>query len=117
MSNYNLQHDLCACRPYTCYSNRLRSFQEYPKNAFMDPRNLAYYGFWYSGTKDLVFCHDCHAKIADWEPSDCAFSEHKRISPNCRFISKFKSCNKKVNVTNISSEDFIDCKKEVIDHK
>ena len=106
MSNYHRKQDICACKQYTCYENRLRSFAEYPKNAFMDPRNLAFYGFWYSGTKDLVFCHYCRAKIGDWEPSDCAFLEHKRISPCCPFILKFKPCNEKVNV----SQDFIDCK-------
>ena len=117
MSTYQRKQDICACKQYTCYQNRLRSFAEYPKKSFMDPRNLAYYGFWYSGTEDLVYCHDCNAKIGGWEPSDCALLEHTRISPSCRFILKFKPCNEKLIVNKIFSEDFIDCKTQVIDHK
>ncbi|NXG79696.1 XIAP ligase, partial [Baryphthengus martii] len=65
---------------------RLTSFHNWPLNSPLTPEELASAGFYYTGVSDQVACFCCGGKLKQWEPSDRAWSEHKRHFPNCLFV-------------------------------
>ncbi|NXY49030.1 XIAP ligase, partial [Ceuthmochares aereus] len=70
------------CREET----RLKSFQDWPPDSQLTPKELANAGFYYTGVGDQVACFCCGGKLKKWEPSDRAWSEHKRHFPKCFFV-------------------------------
>ncbi|NWI59636.1 XIAP ligase, partial [Calyptomena viridis] len=65
---------------------RLKSFHNWPLNGQLTPKELANAGFYYTGVGDQVACFCCGGKLKNWEPSDRAWSEHKRHFPKCLFV-------------------------------
>ncbi|NXG13353.1 XIAP ligase, partial [Grallaria varia] len=65
---------------------RLKSFHNWPLNDQLTPKELANAGFYYTGVGDQVSCFCCGGKLKNWEPSDRAWSEHKRHFPKCLFV-------------------------------
>ncbi|NXD80032.1 XIAP ligase, partial [Halcyon senegalensis] len=65
---------------------RLMSFHNWPLNSPLTPKELANAGFYYTGVCDQVACFCCGGKLKQWEPSDRAWSEHKRHFPSCLFV-------------------------------
>lgn len=65
---------------------RLKSFHSWPLNSQLTPKELANAGFYYTGVDDQVVCFCCGGKLKKWEPSDRAWSEHKRHFPKCFFV-------------------------------
>ncbi|XP_052669604.1 E3 ubiquitin-protein ligase XIAP isoform X1 [Harpia harpyja] len=65
---------------------RLKSFHSWPLNSQLTPKELANAGFYYTGVDDQVACFCCGGKLKKWEPSDRAWSEHKRHFPKCFFV-------------------------------
>ncbi|NXS09261.1 XIAP ligase, partial [Neodrepanis coruscans] len=65
---------------------RLKSFHNWPLNGQLTPKELATAGFYYTGLGDQVACFCCGGKLKNWEPSDRAWSEHKRHFPKCLFV-------------------------------
>ncbi|NXG57432.1 XIAP ligase, partial [Hemiprocne comata] len=65
---------------------RLKSFYNWPLNGQLTPKELANAGFYYTGVGDQVACFCCGGKLKQWEPSDIAWSEHKRHFPKCFFV-------------------------------
>ncbi|NXW06124.1 XIAP ligase, partial [Fregetta grallaria] len=65
---------------------RLKSFHNWPLNDQLTPKELANAGFYYTGVGDQVACFCCGGKLKKWEPSDRAWSEHKRHFPKCFFV-------------------------------
>ncbi|XP_071613459.1 E3 ubiquitin-protein ligase XIAP isoform X2 [Heliangelus exortis] len=65
---------------------RLKSFYNWPLNGHLKPKELANAGFYYTGVEDQVACFCCGGKLKQWEPSDRAWSEHKRHFPKCFFV-------------------------------
>ncbi|NXE73908.1 XIAP ligase, partial [Cochlearius cochlearius] len=65
---------------------RLKSFHNWPLNSQLPPKELANAGFYYTGVGDQVACFCCGGKLQNWEPSDRAWSEHKRHFPKCFFV-------------------------------
>ncbi|PKK26775.1 E3 ubiquitin-protein ligase XIAP isoform X2 [Columba livia] len=65
---------------------RLKSFHSWPLNGQLTPKELASAGFYYTGVGDQVACFCCGGKLKQWEPSDRAWSEHKRHFPKCFFV-------------------------------
>ncbi|NXS92879.1 XIAP ligase, partial [Jacana jacana] len=65
---------------------RLKSFHNWPLNSQLTPNELANAGFYYTGVGDQVACFCCGGKLKHWEPSDRAWSEHKRHFPKCFFV-------------------------------
>ncbi|KAJ7310497.1 hypothetical protein JRQ81_007419 [Phrynocephalus forsythii] len=65
---------------------RLRSFQNWPSYAPVAPNDLASAGLYYTGIGDEVECFCCGGKLKNWEPSDQAWSEHRRHFPRCFFV-------------------------------
>ncbi|NXJ35906.1 XIAP ligase, partial [Ciconia maguari] len=65
---------------------RLKSFHNWPLDSQLTPKELANAGFYYTGIGDEVTCFCCGGKLKKWEPSDRAWSEHKRHFPKCFFV-------------------------------
>ncbi|KFP75431.1 E3 ubiquitin-protein ligase XIAP, partial [Apaloderma vittatum] len=65
---------------------RLKSFHSWPFSGQLTPKELASAGFYYTGVGDQVVCFCCGGKLSKWEPSDRAWSEHKRHFPKCLFV-------------------------------
>ncbi|KAM6124821.1 E3 ubiquitin-protein ligase XIAP isoform 1-T1 [Phoenicopterus ruber ruber] len=65
---------------------RLKSFHNWPLSDQLTPKELANAGLYYTGVGDEVACFCCGGKLKTWEPSDRAWSEHKRHFPKCFFV-------------------------------
>ncbi|XP_038673714.1 baculoviral IAP repeat-containing protein 2 isoform X3 [Scyliorhinus canicula] len=65
---------------------RLQTFQNWPSYCSLIPAELAKAGFYYTGEEDRVECFACSGKLSNWEPGDCATSEHRRHFPSCPFV-------------------------------
>ncbi|NWR27423.1 XIAP ligase, partial [Tachuris rubrigastra] len=65
---------------------RIKSFHNWPLNDQLTPKELANAGFYYTGVGDQVACFCCGGKLKNWEPTDRAWSEHKRHFPKCLFV-------------------------------
>lgn len=72
---------------------RIESFYKWPA-AFIDVRQLAKAGFFYTGVSDIVQCAFCGVKVLDWEAEDDPIKEHERWAGCCKFLkNKTKSGN------------------------
>ena len=72
--------------------NRLETFKYWPLS-FISPKELAKNGFYYIGVRDRVRCHFCRIGLELWQRTDDVMSEHRRTSPDCRFIQGYKTKN------------------------
>jgi hypothetical protein len=66
--------------------DRFNTFKNWPRFSRTSPTKLAMAGFSYCNFSDRVRCFWCNLILKDWEPTDEAWSEHTRWSPNCPFI-------------------------------
>lgn len=71
---------------------RLASFKEWPV-PFINPKDLAAAGFYYTKQSDCVKCFECNTEICKWEVGDDPMIEHERWGGRCRFIRKFPCGN------------------------
>ncbi|CAC5416090.1 unnamed protein product [Mytilus coruscus] len=69
---------------YSDYNARLSSFGNWPKT--QTPVELASAGFFYTGTNDVVKCFSCRVRLGQWEPHENPWMEHKKHSPDCKFV-------------------------------
>jgi len=76
---------------------RLASFNNWPIPC-ISPRELAKYGFYYTGERDLVKCTFCKGIVAGWQEGDLPLNEHRRHFPRCPFLVGY-------NVGNISIDE------------
>lgn len=67
-------------------SVRLNSFQTWPADNVVSANEMAYAGFYYTQLCDYVKCAFCSIEIGGWVAGSDAMSEHKKHSPNCKFI-------------------------------
>ncbi|XP_009887582.1 PREDICTED: E3 ubiquitin-protein ligase XIAP [Charadrius vociferus] len=83
----DMSDNLYPKNPAMCSEEtRLKSFHNWPLNDQLTPKELANAGFYYTGVGDQVACFCCGGKLKNWEPSDRAWSEHKRHFPKCFFV-------------------------------
>ncbi|XP_010081526.1 PREDICTED: E3 ubiquitin-protein ligase XIAP [Pterocles gutturalis] len=83
----DMSDNLFPKNPAMCSEEtRLNSFHNWPLNGQLTPTELANAGFYYTGAGDQVACFCCGGKLKNWEPSDRAWSEHKRHFPKCLFV-------------------------------
>ncbi|XP_061214079.1 E3 ubiquitin-protein ligase XIAP [Neopsephotus bourkii] len=68
--------------------DRLGSFVAFPLGCPVSATALARAGFVYTGEGDKVKCFSCHTTVEGWEPGDSAVQRHKKLSPNCKFITE-----------------------------
>lgn len=76
---------------------RLESFRNWPV-PYMEPSRLAAAGFYFTGEADIVKCFECRIEIYKWLKGDDPMADHKRESPNCRFICRTPCGNVPVDV-------------------
>lgn len=88
-------------------NDRLLTFNEW-NISYIDKYELAKWGFYYIGPKDIVRCYSCHVEIGQWEIGDNVFDEHKKWSPDCNLICN----NTNTILTNTVSEGSIESLRE-----
>jgi hypothetical protein len=83
-------HMHCAWFPhdayYANYERRFLSFKTWPKQLKQQPDELSAAGFYYEGVGDHVYCFFCGKNLYNWESKDNSFLEHKRWSPQCKYL-------------------------------
>uniref|UniRef100_A0A8C5Q918 E3 ubiquitin-protein ligase XIAP n=1 Tax=Leptobrachium leishanense TaxID=445787 RepID=A0A8C5Q918_9ANUR len=65
---------------------RLQTFHNWPNYVRITPKELAAAGLFYAGNDDQVKCFCCGGKLMNWEPSDKAWTEHRKHFPDCFFV-------------------------------
>ena len=68
------------------YSDRIKTFQKWPKQIKQLPKDLARAGFYYTKVGDYVKCFYCGLVLCNWEKSDKVVSEHGRHCNSCKFM-------------------------------
>lgn len=88
---HNKWSELC---PFLMNSeeNRLKTFDNWPHQHLLNPKDLAKSGMFYLGSKDEVQCNFCKIQLHQWDlcDDDIVF-EHYRLSPTCMFLKKHES--------------------------
>jgi hypothetical protein len=96
---FNRPNMYCACTmndstyEMNFEKNRIESFKNFPNN-WMDVKELANFGFYFTGVNDCVKCNFCGIGLHKWEAIDDVFYEHKRWSPNCPLINGMHTGNR-----------------------
>ena len=67
-------------------NNRLNSFKKWPIQMVQRPIDLARSGFYYTTEGDKLTCFLCGISVLNWESTDLPNLEHKKHSPNCKFM-------------------------------
>ena len=68
------------------YSQRFKSFEYWPKQIVQKANQMLPSGFYYTGRGDVVTCFFCGITLKNWGCTDDVDSEHKRHSPDCKFM-------------------------------
>ncbi|KAH8371726.1 hypothetical protein KR093_008727, partial [Drosophila rubida] len=75
---------------------RLRTFDNWPV-LFLDKKDLALTGMFYTNQEDKVKCYFCEVEIGRWERDDHPVLEHQRWSPNCPLLRRRTTNNVPIN--------------------
>lgn len=73
------------------FRNRLNSFKRWPKQMKQRPADLSRSGFYYTEIGDILTCFHCGTSILNWESTDLPDNEHKKHSPNCKYLYMARS--------------------------
>ncbi|XP_060599991.1 uncharacterized protein LOC132753530 [Ruditapes philippinarum] len=65
---------------------RARTFNDRWPHRHLNPGDMARAGFFFTGEEDMTRCFDCDIGLGKWETDDSPFTEHRRLSPECRYI-------------------------------
>ena len=68
------------------YGKRMQTYLRWPKQLKQKSHELCASGFYYTGCADEVRCFYCGIGVHSWEPDDFVPYEHRRWSPNCKFL-------------------------------
>ena len=71
---------------YLFYENRLKTFQNWPRQISPNKYDLAKAGLYYTGEGDIVKCFACGVRLHQWLAKDTALEEHRKWSPQCVFL-------------------------------
>ena len=77
--------------PFNMSMSKLRqcvaTFEErWPKQISQRPYQMIASGFYYTGCGDKVTCFHCGITLRNWESSDDVDAEHKKHSPDCKYL-------------------------------
>ncbi|KAL7733451.1 hypothetical protein ACLKA6_004931 [Drosophila palustris] len=75
---------------------RLRTFDSW-KLVFLDKKDLALTGMFFTNQEDKVKCYFCEVEIGRWERDDHPVNEHLRWSPNCPLLRRRTTNNVPIN--------------------
>ncbi len=65
---------------------RLLSYQNWPEECPVDPRDSAKAGFFFTGKEDIVQCFACFGKLGNFKKGDVPMVEHNRHFPSCPYV-------------------------------
>ncbi|MEE6496962.1 hypothetical protein FKM82_002546 [Ascaphus truei] len=82
-------HDMDTAQEFADENTRMRSFANFPGSCPVSAPALARAGFYYTGDGDRVKCYSCQGVVQGWQYGETAIGKHRKISPNCTFISAF----------------------------
>ena len=68
------------------FSDRMKTFKNWPKQIVQQPKELAQAGFYYIGEGDKVKCFYCGLVLYNWLTCDNPVCEHKQHGFTCKFI-------------------------------
>ncbi|KAF0728263.1 baculoviral IAP repeat-containing protein 3-like, partial [Aphis craccivora] len=68
---------------------RMNTFRDWPVS-FLEPRDMAKAGFFYTGDGDKVVCYKCFKEFDRWEKKDTPMGEHMYHKPTCPFVISYK---------------------------
>ncbi|XP_013070198.2 uncharacterized protein LOC106057518 [Biomphalaria glabrata] len=71
---------------YALTVERLRSFDNWPRDHHIKVNDLVEAGFYYAGFGDCARCFYCGGGLRNWDDQDDVFVEHARWFPKCGFI-------------------------------
>lgn len=71
---------------YESLDTRIQSFENWPSESPILPKNLAEAGFFYTNERDKVQCFFCGLYAECWEPNDDVYVEHCRLNPKCSYM-------------------------------
>ncbi|XP_050075193.1 death-associated inhibitor of apoptosis 1-like [Anopheles maculipalpis] len=72
--------------------DRLRTFESWPL-AYIQPSDLARWGFYYVRRDDVVRCYFCKIELGSWEETDVVPQEHLKWSRHCPLMTKHPTTN------------------------
>lgn len=81
---------------YRLPSDRLKTFDSWPKGMKQKPQDLCDAGFFYAkefvGEEDATVCYACGLDVVDWEPEDNPWVEHNKLrTEECSHLKLNKS--------------------------
>ncbi|KAH8395283.1 hypothetical protein KR222_008192, partial [Zaprionus bogoriensis] len=76
---------------------RLRTYDNNWPLDWLDKRELAMTGMFYTNQDDKVKCYFCEVEIGRWERTDQPVPEHLRWSPNCPLLRRRTTNNLPIN--------------------
>lgn len=77
-------------------TDRLKTFANW-NIPYINPKDLALFGFYYIGPYDMVKCHFCGVEIGHWEEGDNVLIDHRKWYPSCRLILGLNTCNEPIS--------------------
>ncbi|GFT45512.1 hypothetical protein NPIL_499721 [Nephila pilipes] len=77
--------------------NRFNSFTDRWPLSYVNPKELAEYGFFYLQSEDQVQCAFCGIVIDDWNVGDKPLKEHIKKVPKCPFLLSLNTGNVPMN--------------------
>lgn len=75
---------------YTCYNDRLKSFEHWDIDKPQTKEELAEAGFFYTGTSDQTVCFCCGLSLYKWEPFEKPWEKHFMWMPTCDYLIMVK---------------------------
>lgn len=75
---------------------RLKTFHNWPID-FIDCKELAMTGMFYTGQADKTKCYFCEVEIYSWQHFDNPVSEHLRLSMTCPLLRRRTTNNITIN--------------------
>ncbi|KAF0709735.1 baculoviral IAP repeat-containing protein 3-like [Aphis craccivora] len=68
----------------------MNTFRDWPVS-FLEPRDMAKAGFFYTGDRDKVVCFKCLKEFDRWEKKDPPMGEHMYHKPTFPFVISYKN--------------------------
>lgn len=59
---------------------------------FIESKELAEAGFFYTGNEDKVVCFSCGCGLKGWEDGDVPVEEHRKASECCEYLNYIEGC-------------------------
>lgn len=75
---------------YAVESDRIKTFEEWPKCMKQTPTIMADAGLFYSGQGDRVICFSCGGKLREWDDEYIPWEHHALWFPKCDYVRLVK---------------------------